>query len=100
MLWPECQFDVVRSMLLPCNKPLRNLGIYTLHDKTLILLKRTEVLSFLFTPENWEFHGPVEYRVSHGQIYSHGELMAMSDEDLLDTGLTASPPGRYVYGSK
>jgi len=74
------------------NKPLRNLGIYKLLDNTLILLKRSEVLSFLFSPEAWSRHGPVEYRVSHGHIYHHGELTQFSDDDLFDTGLTANPP--------
>ena len=74
------------------NKPLRDLGIYKLRDKTLILVKRSEVLSFLFTPDGWQRHGPVEYRVSHGHIYSHGQPTTFSDEDLLDTGLTANPP--------
>ena len=74
------------------NKPLRDLGIYKLRDKTLILLKRSDVLSFLFTPDGWGRHGPVDYRVSHGQIYCHGELTIMTDEDLVDTGMTANPP--------
>ena len=74
------------------NKPLRHLGIYKLQDESLILVKRSEVLSFLFTPERWNFHGPVQYRVSHGDIYRHGELTVWTDEDLLDTGMTASPP--------
>lgn len=74
------------------NKPLRNLGIYKLRDKTLILVKRSEMLSFLFTPYRWHLHGPVDYRVSHGHIYSHGQPTGLSDEDLLDTGLTAKPP--------
>lgn len=74
------------------NKPLRNYGIYQLNDKRLILLKRSEVLSFLFTPEGWNLHGPVDYRVSHGEIYCHGELTAWTDQDLLDTGMTAKPP--------
>jgi len=74
------------------NKPLRDLGIYKLCDKTLILLRRSDVLSFLFTPDGWDRHGPVDYRVSHGQIYRHGELTTLTDEDLVDTGLTAKPP--------
>jgi hypothetical protein len=78
------------------NKPLRDLGIYKLRDKTLILLKRSEVLSFLFTPERWHRHGPVDFRVSHGQIYRHGELTMLTDEDLFDTGMTAKPPSLSV----
>lgn len=78
------------------NKPLRNLGIYTLHDRKLIVLKRSEVLSFLFTPEMWNLHGPVDYRVSHGEIYQHGELTLWTDEDLVDTGLTARAPDPLV----
>lgn len=74
------------------NKPLRNLGVYKLRDKPFILLKRSEVLSFLFSLENWQLHGPVEYRVSHGYIYQHGELTHLTDEDLVDTGTTATPP--------
>ena len=79
-------------MNLRQNKPLRNLGIYTLQDKTLILLKRSEELSFLFTPEHWNLHGPVHFRVSHGDIYHHGEMTTWTDEDLFDTGRTASAP--------
>ena len=78
------------------NKPLRDLGIYTLRDKTLILLKRSEELSFLFTPDRWQRHGPVDYRVSHGQIYRRGELTSLTDEDLLDTGMTAKQPSLLV----
>lgn len=74
------------------NKPLRTRGIYQLGKKTLILLKRTEELSFLFTQEHWDFRGPVDFRVSYGKIYSRGRMTSMSDEDLVDTGLTASPP--------
>ena len=74
------------------NKPLRNRGVYQLRDRTLILLKRSDVLSFLFTPEGWNLHGPVDYRVSHGSIYCHGDLTGWTDEDLLDTGITANPP--------
>ena len=74
------------------NKPLRNLGIYKLRDKTLILMKRSDELSFLFAPETWKFHGPVDFRVSHGDIYQHGNLTQWTDADLLDTGLTADPP--------
>ena len=76
------------------NKPLRDLGIYKLSDKTLILLKRSDELSFLFTLDNWNFHGPVNYRVSHGDIYYHGELTTWTDKDLLDTGHTANLPSR------
>lgn len=82
--------------MLRSNKPLRDLGIYTLRDKTLILLKRSEELSFLFTPEVWQRHGPVDYRVSHGHIYCHGEPTGLTDEDLLDTGQTAKPPSLSV----
>ena len=78
------------------NKPLRDLGIYKLRDKTLILLRRSDVLSFLFTPDGWHRHGPVDYRVSHGQIYRHGELTMLTDEDLFDTGMTAKPPSFSV----
>ena len=74
------------------NKPLRNLGIYLLRDKTLILVKRSEELSFLFSEENWNYHGPVDYRVSHGDIYNHGRRTKMTDEDLVDTGMTANSP--------
>ena len=79
-------------MKLRQNIPLRSLGIYTLHKQTLILLKRSEDLSFLFTPENWNFHGPVDYRVSHGVIYCRGQSTGLTDEDLVDTGTTAQPP--------
>ena len=79
-------------MKLRQNIPLRSYGIYTLHQKTLILLKRSEDLSFLFTPKNWNFHGPVDYRVSHGAIYRRGEATGFTDADLVDTGTSAGPP--------
>lgn len=74
------------------NKNLRDLGIYILHGKTLILHKRSDVLAFLFSEQNWKLHGPVDYRVSHGNIYAHGEITVWTDEDLLDTELTARMP--------
>jgi hypothetical protein len=52
------------------NKPLRNLGIYTLHDERLILVKRSEEVAFLFTEQTWFFYGPVDYRVSQGEYLS------------------------------
>ena len=76
-------------MTLRSNKPLRNLGIYLFQGNKLILLKRSEQLSFLFSERNWIFRGPVEFRVSHGGIYHHGALTMWTDEDLLDTGITA-----------
>ena len=79
-------------MKLRPNKPLRDLGIYTLRDRTLILIKRSEALSFLFSEQNWNFRGPVDYRVSHGGIYAFGHSTGFTDEDLLDTGMTANPP--------
>jgi hypothetical protein len=79
-------------MIFRQNKPLRSLGIYLLRDKTLILLKRTEELSFLFTREHWNWHGPVDFRVSHGRIYRRGQMTALSDADLIDTGETANQP--------
>ena len=79
-------------MKLRPNKPLRNFGIYLLHNETLVLFKRSEELSFLFSEQNWSLHGPVDYRVSHGSIYSHGQLTRWIDEDLLDTGTTAKLP--------
>ena len=78
------------------NKPLRDRGIYKLSDKTLILVKRSEALSFLFSEHNWNFHGPVDYRVSHGDIYHHGERTTWTDDDLFDTGMTAPPPNLSV----
>ena len=80
-------------MELRPNKPLRNRGIYKLRDKTLIAFKRSEALAFLFSEENWNLHGPVDYRVSHGGIYRRGLSTGLRDEDLMDTGKTASPPG-------
>ena len=74
------------------NKPIRDRGIYRLDDKTLVAVKRSEALSFLFSPQNWNFHGPVEYRVSHGNVYCHGERTMWTDEDLFDTGMTANAP--------
>ena len=79
-------------MKLRQNKPLRSLGIYNLRDETLILVKRSEELSFLFSPHNWKLHGPVDYRVSHGNIYCCGQYTGLTDEDLVDTGQTANPP--------
>lgn len=84
-------------MKLRPNKALRSRGIYKLGDKTLILLKRSEELSFLFTEENWAFHGPVDYRVSHGGIYRRGQSTGLTDEDLVDTGNTAKPATRFIY---
>ena len=79
-------------MELRQNKPLRNLGIYKLRDKTVIALKRSEELAFLFSEDNWNFRGPVDYRVSHGGIYRHGQFTGLRDEDLMDTGLAANEP--------
>lgn len=79
-------------MNLRANKPLRDYGIYTLLNRTFVLSKRSEELSFLFTFLNWQFHGAVDYRVSHGSLYAHGHLTTWTDEDLFDTGLTAKPP--------
>ena len=79
-------------MNLRANKPLRDHGIYTLLNRTFILVKRSENLSFLFSPERWQFHGPVDYRVSHGSIYDHGKRTTWTDGDLLDTGGTATAP--------
>ena len=79
-------------MKLRPNKPLRNYGIYLLGEKTFVLFKRSDDLSFLFSKESWNFHGPVDYRVSHGGIYHHGSKTGCTDEDLQDTGMTAKPP--------
>lgn len=90
-------------MKLRENKPLRSLGIYRLRDETLILVKRSEELSFLFSPQNWKLHGPVDYRVSHGNIYCLGQSTGLTDEDLVDTGQTAKPPlgtGPIFYRDK
>ena len=78
------------------NKPLRDYGIYTLVNRTFVLSKRSEELSFLFTFLNWQFRGAVDYRVSHGSIYAHGKLTMFTDDDLVDTGLTAKPPRLFV----
>lgn len=79
-------------MELRANKPLRNYGVYLLGDKTLVLFKRSDVLSFLFSERSWAYRGAVDYRVSHGTIYQHGCKTGCTDEDLLDTGMTAKPP--------
>lgn len=79
------------------NKPLRNFGVYLLQEKTLILFKRSDVLSFLFSPHGWHFHGPVEYRVSHGNIYRRGRATDWTDEDLCDTGMTARQPSGLFF---
>ena len=84
-------------MELRPNKPLRSLGVYILCDKTLILLKRSEELSFLFTTQNWRFHGPVDYRVSHGKIYCRGVETTFTDEDLVDTGMCAAAPSLTTF---
>ena len=65
-------------MTLRNNKALRSLGIYTLRAETLILLKHSEEVSFLFSEENWQLHGRVNYRVSHGRIYSRGESTGLT----------------------
>ena len=93
---PECQSVAVPMEFRP-NKPLRNLGIYTLRDKTLILWKRSNVLSFLFSEHNWRLHGPVDYRVSHGAIYQHGRSTNWTDEDLFDTGTSVRTPGWILF---
>ena len=79
-------------MKLRSNKPLRNFGIYALHNGKFVLFKRSEDLSFLFTFEGWSLHGPVDYRVSHGSIYKRGKRTSWTDDDLVDTGQTANPP--------
>jgi len=84
-------------MNLRPNKPLRNLGIYKLSDKTFVLFKRSEELSFLFSLENCDRHGPVDYRLSHGNVYRHGASTTWTDEDLLDTGMTAKPPSGLMF---
>ena len=96
MLHLECQSGVVREMQLRQNKPIRNLGIYKLRDKMLIALKRSEELAFLFSEKNWNQHGPVDYRVSHGGIYCRGLSTGLTDEDLMDTGMTVNAPTRAI----
>lgn len=59
-------------------------------------LLRQNSFRFFFSEQNWNFHGPVEYRVSHGDIYYHGGRTTWTDEDLLDTGMTAKPPSLSV----
>jgi len=83
-------------MTLRKNKALRSFGIYTLRGETLILLKRSEELSFLFSEANWQLHGPVNYRVSHGNIYCRGESTGLTDEDLVDTGKSVNGPTRSI----
>jgi len=51
-------------MELRQNKPLRDLGVYKLRDRTLVLFKRSEELAFLFSLEAWQLHGPVDCRES------------------------------------
>lgn len=96
MIRSRCQFGAVLTMKFHTNKPLRDRGIYLLCNKSLILVRRSEALSFLFSEQNWNFHGPVEYRVSHGDIYYHGERTTWTDDDLFDTGMTAKPPSLSV----
>lgn len=83
-------------MELRRNKPLRSLGVYKLRDKTVIALKRSEVLTFLFSEENWSRYGPVDYRVSHGSIYRRGLFIGLTDDDLIDTGKSANAPTRSI----
>ena len=92
ILRPDLSVRCSTRMALPPNKPLRNLGIYKLRDRTLIALKRSEELTFLFSEKNWTRHGPVEYRVSHGSIYRRGWSTGLRDADLVDTGRTANEP--------
>ena len=84
-------------MELRQNKPLRNLGIYKLFGSTLIALKQSEELTFLFSLDNWRLLGPVDYRVSHGRIYRCGHPTGWTDSDLQDTEMTANSrhPARH-----
>ena len=81
------------------NRPLRDRGIYKLLEHMLIASKQSEELTFLFTLENWQLRGPVEYRVSHGKIYKNGYATEWTDNDLTDTELTADPPRSMRYKS-
>jgi len=73
-------------------RQLRDRGIYTLEGTELIAFKRSDVLYFLFTFENWNYRGPVDFRFSHGLIFNHGTLTRWVGEDLFDTGRTAAEP--------
>ena len=73
-------------------RQLRERGIYTLAGVELVAVKRTEEIYFLFTERNWNFRGPVSYRLSHGNIYERGELTRWDERDLVDTGRTSRPP--------
>lgn len=84
-------------MKLRPNKPLRTLGIYTLRDETLILVKHSKDVSFLFSQENWNLHGPIDYRISHGVIYRRGQDTGLTDQDLVDTGKTSNLPTRSTF---
>jgi len=83
-------------MTLRKNKALRSLGIYKLRGETLILLKRSEELSFLFNEASWQWYGAVSYRVSHGRIYRRGQSTGLTDEDLIDTGDTWNARTRSI----
>jgi hypothetical protein len=71
---------------------LRERGVYTLEGLELIAVKRTDEIYFLFTRENWNYRGPVDYRLSHGRIYHRGTLTRWAAADLVDTGRTSPPP--------
>jgi hypothetical protein len=71
---------------------LRELGIYKLHGLELVAVRRTDEIYFLFTDRNWNFRGPVSFRLSHGRIYERGELTRWDEDDLVDTGRTSRMP--------
>jgi hypothetical protein len=73
-------------------RELRERGIYKLAGVELVAVRRTEEIYFLFTERNWNFRGPVTYRLSHGHVYKRGELTEWVEEDLVDTGRTSRPP--------
>lgn len=83
---------VVRNWMPTATPELRKRGIYTLGGVWLIAEKRSEELYFLFSQRNWDYHGPVDYRLSHGMIFHHGALTKWIAADLIDTGRTADPP--------
>lgn len=73
-------------------RQLRERGVYLLNGIEFVAVKRTTEIFFLFSRENWELRGPVDYRLSHGKIFKHGELTTWGPDDLFDTGQTADSP--------
>ena len=68
---------------------LRERGIYTLGGTELVAVGGPDEVTFLFTPHDWDIHGAVNYRLSHGPNFEPGNPTEWIDKDLVDTGRTA-----------